>query len=165
MNKYYVGQRLSKNDDYVRPKRTKTEMVQNEKNINDYLKNFEEIDNNKLPYININTQLRYISYDIENECELFRFGGLLMKVEEKYIVLAGKDGKRFSVQRYIYDNNNNNNKLVHTTRFFKKIKNEEILKEQLSSTFNKSEEIIKKQNKIIEKQKKELEAMKKKLNK
>ena len=77
MNKYYVGQRLSKNDDYVRPKRTKTEMVQNEKNINDYLKNFEEIDNNKLPYININTQLRYISYDIENECELFRFGGLL----------------------------------------------------------------------------------------
>ena len=157
MNKYYIGQRLYKNDGYVRPKRTKTELVQNEKNINEYLKDFEEIEDNKLPYVNLNTQLRYISYDIENECELFRFGGLLMKIEEKYIVLAGKEGKRFSVQRYIYDKNN---KLVHTTRFFKKIKTEQLLKEQLNMTLDKSEDIINKQNTIIEKQKKELAALK-----
>jgi len=157
MNKYYIGQRLYKNDGYVRPKRTKTELVQNEKNINEYLKDFEEIEDNKLPYVNLNTQLRYISYDIENECELFRFGGLLMKIEEKYIVLAGKEGKRFSVQRYIYDKNN---KLVHTTRFFKKIKTEQLLKEQLNMTLDKSEDIINKQNAIIEKQKKELAALK-----
>jgi hypothetical protein len=157
MNKYYIGQRLYKDDGYVRPKRTKTELVQNEKNINEYLKDFEEIDNSKLPYVNLNTQLRYISYDIENECELFRFGGLLMKIEEKYIVLAGKEGKRFSVQRYIYDKNN---KLIYTTRFFKKIKTEQLLKEQLSMTLDKSEDIINKQNAIIEKQKKELAALK-----
>lgn len=159
MNKYYVGQRLYKDDGYVRPKRTKTELVQNEKNINEYLKDFEEIENSKLPYVNINTQLRYISYDVENECELFRFGGLLMKIEEKYVVLAGKESKRFSVQRYIYDKNN---KLIHTTRFFKKVKTEQLLKEQLNMTLDKSEDIINKQNAIIEKQKKELAALKKK---
>ena len=159
MNKFYVGQRLYKDDGYVRPKRTKTELVQNEKNINDYLKDFEEIEDSKLPYVNLNTQLRYISYDVENECELFRFGGLLMKIEEKYVVLAGKESKRFSVQRYIYDKNN---KLVHTTRFFKKVKTEQLLKEQLNMTLDKSEDIINKQNAIIEKQKKELAALKKK---
>jgi hypothetical protein len=159
MNKYYVGQRLYKDDGYVRPKRTKTELVQNEKNINDYLKDFEEIEDSKLPYVNLNTQLRYISYDVENECELFRFGGLLMKIEEKYVVLAGKESKRFSVQRYLYDKNN---KLVHTTRFFKKVKTEQLLKEQLNMTLDKSEDIINKQNAIIEKQKKELAALKKK---
>jgi len=159
MNKYYVGQRLYKDDGYVRPKRTKTELVQNEKNINEYLKDFEEIEDSKLPYVNLNTQLRYISYDVENECELFRFGGLLMKIEEKYVVLAGKESKRFSVQRYIYDKNN---KLVHTTRFFKKVKTEQLLKEQLNMTMDKSEDIINKQNAIIEKQKKELAALKKK---
>jgi hypothetical protein len=159
MNKYYVGQRLYKDDGYVRPKRTKTELVQNEKNINEYLKDFEEIEDSKLPYVNLNTQLRYISYDVENECELFRFGGLLMKIEEKYVVLAGKESKRFSVQRYIYDKNN---KLVHTTRFFKKVKTEQLLKEQLNMTLDKSEDIINKQNAIIEKQKKELAALKKK---
>ena len=159
MNKYYVGQRLYKDDGYVRPKRTKTELVQNEKNINDYLKDFEEIEDSKLPYVNLNTQLRYISYDVENECELFRFGGLLMKIEEKYVVLAGKESKRFSVQRYIYDKNN---KMIHTTRFFKKVKTEQLLKEQLNMTLDKSEDIINKQNAIIEKQKKELAALKKK---
>ena len=84
-----------------------------------------------------------------------------MKIEEKYVVLAGKESKRFSVQRYIYDKNN---KLVHTTRFFKKVKTEQLLKEQLNMTLDKSEDIINKQNAIIEKQKKELAALKKKSN-
>ena len=159
MSRPIIGQRLYKDDGYIRPKRTKTELVQNEKSINEYLKDFEEIEDSKLPYININTQLRYISYDIENNCELFRFGGLLAKIEEKYVVLAGKEGKRFSVQRYIYDNKD---KLVHTTRFFKKIKAEELLKEQLNITLDKSQDIINKQNILIEKQKKELLALKKK---
>ena len=55
--------RLKKEDGYVRPKKTLTDSIQNEKSISEYLKNFEEIDNKNLPYININTQLRYISYD------------------------------------------------------------------------------------------------------
>ena len=159
MQRYYVGQRLYKNDGYVRPKRTQTEMVQNEKNITELLKNFEEVKSNKLPYVNLNTQMRYISYDLENDCELFRYGGLLLKVEEQYVVLAGKEGKRFSVQRYTYDNNK---KIIHTTRFFKKVKEEEILKEQLNLTLNRSEEIINKQNKIIEKLKEENKLLKNK---
>jgi hypothetical protein len=159
MQRYYVGQRLYKNDGYVRPKRTKTEMVQNQKNISELLKNFEEVKNDKLPYVNLSTQMRYISYDLENDCELFRYGGLLLKVEEQYVVLAGKEGKRFSVQRYTYDNNK---KIVHTTRFFKKVKDEELYKEQLDMTINRSEEIINKQNRIIEKLKKENESLRKK---
>ena len=159
MQRYYVGQRLYKNDGYVRPKRTKTEMVQNQKNISELLKNFEEVKNEKLPYVNLNTQMRYISYDLENDCELFRYGGLLLKVEEQYVVLAGKEGKRFSVQRYTYDDNK---KIIHKTRFFKKVKDEDLYKEQLDMTINRSEEIINKQNRIIEKLKKENETLRKK---
>ena len=150
--------RLKKEDGYVRPKKTLTDSIQNEKSISEYLKNFEEIDNKNLPYININTQLRYISYDKKNSCELFRFGGLLAKVDRDYIVLAGREGKRFSVQRYTKDNNG---KILHETRFFKKIKNEEIMKEELNNTV----EVIDKQNDIIKKQKQEIAALKKRLKK
>ncbi len=150
--------RLNKEDGYIRPKKTLTDTIQNQKNINQYLKNFEEIDNDDLVYTNLNTQLRYISYDIKNQCELFRFGGLLVKVDRDYIVLAGKEGKRFSVQR---NTKNNSGKIVHTTRFFKKIKNEEVIKEELSDTVK----IVDKQTDIINKQKQEIAALKKKLKK
>tara|TARA_B100001175_G_C19469244_1_gene620820 strand:+ start:307 stop:783 length:477 start_codon:yes stop_codon:yes gene_type:complete len=150
--------RLKKEDGYLRPKKTLTDSIQNQKSITEYLKNFEEIKNDDLPYININTQLRYISYDKKNKCELFRFGGLLAKVDRDYIVLAGKEGKRFSVQRYTKDNNG---KILHETRFFKKIKNEEIMQEEINNTV----EVIDKQNDLIKKQKQEIAALKKKLKK
>ena len=51
----------------------------------------------------------------------------------------------------------------HTTRFFKKIKETEILQSKLDETYEQSNSIIEKQNNIIEKQKKELLALKKKL--
>ena len=150
--------RLKKEDGYVRPKKTLTESIQNQKSITEYLKNFEEIDNDDLPYVNLNTQLRYISWDKNNKCELFRFGGLLVKVDRDYIVLAGKEGKRFSVQRFTKDNNG---KILHNTRFFRKIKNEEIMKEELSD----SVQVIDEQNDIIKKQKQEIAALKRKLKK
>ena len=146
-------------DDYERPTRTVTESVQDKKSIEKYLKEYEEVSSDDLPYINPDTHLRYISWDKKNNCELFRFGGLLIKVNKEYVLLAGKGGRTFSAQRYTFDEKNN--KKVHTTRFFKKMKNEEILKEELDETIETSKEIIKKQNEIIEKQKKELALLKK----
>ena len=150
--------RLNKEDGYIRPKKTLTESIQNQKSITEYLNNFEEIDNEDLVYVNLNTQLRYISYDKKNKCELFRFGGLLAKVDKDYVVLAGREGKRFSVQRYTKDSNGKN---LHETRFFKKIKNEEIIKEELNTTVD----VIDKQNDLIKKQKQEIAALKRRLKK
>lgn len=146
-------------DEYDRPKKTVTESVQDKKSIQKYLKEYEEVSPEDLPYVNPETHLRYISWDKKNNCELFRFGGLLVKVNKEYVLLAGKGGKTFSAQRYSYDENNK--KKLHTTRFFKKMKNEEILKEELDETLEASREIINKQNELIEKQKKEIARLKK----
>jgi len=155
--------KLSQNDgSYERPTKTITETLQNKKDIEEQLKNFEEISGEDLNFVNLNTQLKYLSYDLKNKRELFRFGGLLVKIAKEYIILAGKEGKRFSVQRYT---NNDKNEIVHTTRFFKRIKETELLQSKLNETFEESNLIIEKQNDIIEKQRKELLALKKKLGK
>ena len=149
-------------DDYDRPKKTVTESVQDKKSIEKYLKEYEEVSPEDLPYINPDTHLRYISWDKKNNCELFRFGGLLVKVNKEYVLLAGKGGKTFSAQRYSYDENN---KKSFYNKIFKKMKNEDILKEELDETLEASREIIKKQNELIEKQKKKLLSLKKVRNK
>jgi hypothetical protein len=145
---------------YVRPDKTITETLQNKKDIEEQLKNFEEITDEDLNFVNLNTQLKYLSYDLKNKRELYRFGGLLVKIAKDYVILAGKEGKRFSVQRYT---RNEKNEIVHITRFFKKIKETEILQSKLDETYEQTTSIIEKQNNIIEKQKKELLALKKKL--
>ena len=150
--------KLTQDSNYERPDKTITESIQNKKDIEEQLKMFEEIPTDDINFININTQLRYLSYDKKNKKELFRFGGLLVKIAKEYLILAGKEGKTFSVQRYTYDDKQ---KIIHTTRFFKKTKESEILKSQLNDTA----EHIEKQNSIIEKQKQELIALKKKLSK
>jgi hypothetical protein len=153
------GKRLS-NDNYDRPEKTLTDLTQNKTAIEEQLKDFEEIAEEDLNFVNVNTQLKYLSYDIKNRRELFRFGGLLIKVNKEYLLLAGKEGKRFSAQRYTRDDKNN---IIHVTRFFKKMKDTDLLKEKYEESFVQTEELVKKQNDIIEKQKKELMALKKKL--
>jgi len=152
--------KLGDDESYNRPEKTITESIQTKKDIEDQLSNFEEISNDDLCYVNTGTQLKYLSYDKKNKKELFRFGGLLVKVAKEYLILAGKEGLRFSVQRYT---RNEKNEIIHTTRFFKKMKETELLKTKLIDTVEESKDIIQKQNDIIEKQKKELLAMKKKL--
>jgi hypothetical protein len=154
-----ISQKLS-TDNYDRPAKTITDTVQNKKDIEEHLKNYEEISDEDLNFININTHLKYLSYDPKTKKELFRFGGLLVKIAKDYLVLAGKEGKRFSAQRYTKDSNG---QIIHTTRFFKKIKDTDLIKERLDQTIEQSSEIIEKQNAVIEKQRKELMALKKKL--
>jgi len=151
--------KLGDDESYNRPQKTITESIQTKKDIEEQLSNFEEISNDDLCYVNTGTQLKYLSYDKKNKKELFRFGGLLIKVNKEYLVLAGKEGLRFSVQRYT---KNDKNEIIHTTRFFKKIKETEILKNQLIDTMEQTNDIIQQKDDIIEKQKKELIALKKK---
>jgi len=154
--------RLSKNE-YNRPKKTKTESVQDQKSIQKLLNEYVEVSQDELPYIPLNTHLRYISWNIKNKCEQFRYGGLLIRVEKQYLILAGKEGKTFSAQRFTI--NQDTNKLLHTTRFFKKLKKEELIQEELEETLDASKEIINKQNEMLEKQQKEIEQLKKKMSK
>ena len=155
---YPQTKRLSQDDNYERPTKTITESIQNKKDIEEQLKDFEEISDEDLNFVNVNTLLRYISYDTVNKRELFRFGGLLLKVNKDYLLLAGKEGKRFSAQRYT---RNAKNEIIHVTRFFKKIKETDLLK----SKYNETTEIIEGQLSIIEKQQKELAELKKELKK
>lgn len=168
------GKRLSKDDNYERPTKTITEIVQNKKGVEEQLINFEEVPDEDVSYINLNTQIKYLIYDKKTKKELFRFGGLLVKVAKDYVVLAGKDAMRFSVQRYVKDDRG---EIIYTTRFFKKVKDTEILKKKLNNTtilarerinqkeeiINEKEEIIKEQEERIKQQTKEIMAMKKKL--
>jgi len=154
--------KLAQDDKYIRPEKTITESIQTKKDIEEKLNDFEEITDEDLNFINVNTLLRYISYDKIYKKELFRFGGLLVKVNKDYLILAGKEGLRFSVQRYT---RNDKNEIIHTTRFFKKIKETEVLKNKLEEVLEHSADKIEKQNEIIEKQKREIMAMKKKLSK
>ena len=153
------SQKLSE-DDYIRPKMTITDSLQNKNSIQKYLANYEEIEDEEIPYLSPGMHLRYISWDKENDCELFRLGGILVKLAKEYLVLAGVKAKTFSVQRYSYDNNKN---IIHVTRFFRKIKNEDMIQKKINETMEVSKEIIQEQSKMLQKQNEELEKLKKQM--
>ena len=90
-----------------------------------------------------NSHLRYISFNKKQNKELFRFGGILISVKDQYVILAGVGGKTFSAQRYCYDDNR---KLIHTTRFFKKLTDKEVLKKKLEETISYSNDVFTKPN-------------------
>jgi len=158
MNPSLSGGKKLLQSNYERPSKTITETLQSKKDIEEQLNGFDEISNDDLCYTTIGTYLRYLSYDPKTRKELYRFGGLLVKVEREYVVLAGKEGMRFSVQRYTKDNNGN---IIHKTRFFKKIKEEQTIKKQYNDYKSKTDEVLIKQQEIINKQKQEIKDMKK----
>lgn len=152
-----ASKRLSSSE-YERPEKTITDVIQTKKDIEEQLKNFSEITDEDLNFVNVNTQLKYISYDKKNKKELFRFGGLLLKVNKDYVLLSGKEGLRFSVQRYT---RNDKNEIIHITRFFKKINDKDLLKIEFNDITKKAEKALTKQSETIEKQNKEIAELKK----
>ncbi len=152
--------RLSMSKDYVRPTKTTTDLLQSKDELKKFLNDYEEIKEEEVNFIPMGQLLRYIGYDRKNRREIFRFGGLLKKVAKEYLVLQGKNGMTFSCQRYTFDEGGNK---IHTTRFFKKMNPELVLKEEYEEALDKTEEIMKNQTSIIEKQKKELMALRKKI--
>ena len=153
--------RLSERE-YKRPKQTITESIQTQKDIQEKLQNYVELTPEEICYVTPGTHIRYISYDVKNKIELFRFGGLLMTVKEKYIILKGKEGKTFSAQRHIY---NDKQEVVYQTRFFKKINKEELATQKLEETVQYSNQVFTNQESIIEKQQNEIEKLKKLIQK
>lgn len=159
----YNIKKLSNDKTYIRPRQTITDTIQNEEDIEELLKDFEEVDQNVIEYMSLNTLVRYISYDKKTKRELFRFGGLIFKIDREYIVLTGKNGFKFSVQRYV---RNDRNEIIYNTRFFKKKKKE--YKENNEEEDNNYEEALQKtltvideQTSIIKKQERELEKLRK----
>jgi hypothetical protein len=154
-------QKLSAND-FIRPTKTITDLMQNKKDIEAKLEGYEEVDEGDVNFITLGTHLRYLSWDKANKKELFRFGGLITKIARDYVILQGKEAKSFSVQRYTL---NDKGDILHKTRFFKKVKKEEQLQRDLNETVEETADIMQKQSAMIEKQKKELHELKKRLNK
>lgn len=148
MNKNYMS-----SDNYKRPKNTITDMVQNQEDIEELLKDYEEVDPENVSFIPLNTPIRYLIYDKNKKKELFRYGGTLQMIHEQYLVVAGKEKKTFSVQRYV---RNSKGMIIYKTRIFQKI-------DKMKYALEQSTEIIKEQYHLINEQKNELELIKKKI--
>jgi hypothetical protein len=181
-NKKTTQPSIRLNDDhYKKPEKTITELMQTQEVIAEKLSNYEEIENKDLELIPKNSLLSYITFDPERSMELYRTGGYLRKVAKDYIVLAGKGGKTFSVQKYIY-NNKDKNQLLYVTRFFGKKKgekskrtimnggandDEESIRTQVKSEYEeslkKSSSFMKKQQEILEIKSKEIAELKARL--
>lgn len=101
---------------YKRPKKTLTDTLQDEEIIQQKLEDYTEIEEGDIDSIPIGSTVRYIRWDIKNNCEKFILGGNIIRISNEYIVLKGKDNGTFSAQRYTRDKNG---KAIHTTRFFK----------------------------------------------
>jgi len=160
MNNNYRFMKIKRisEDNYQKPKKTITDLVQTQDKVQEQLEDYQEISNEELDHIPIGCLIRYIGYNKKTNKEAFRFGGNIKKVDPNYVVLIGNN-LSFSVQRHTY---NKNNEIIHTTRFFIKDKDIEKINEINQETM-KNQEIIDKQNEIIYKQKKEIEKLKKKL--
>ena len=149
------------NDDigYIRPKKTISDLMQTQNNVEQQLENYQEISNEEIDNVPLGVHVRYISYNKKTAGEAFRFGGIIRKIDPNYLVLMGKN-LTFSVQRY---SRNKNNEIIHTTRFFIKDKDIEKINES-NQELIQNQAIIDQQNEIINKQKREIEKLKRKLN-
>lgn len=167
------GARRLTNDGYKKPERTITDMIQTQEAIAEKLRGYEEIDNKDMDLLRKGVKISYITFDPEKSMELYRSGGILKKVAPDYIVLAGKGGKTFSVQRRIYADRSQSD-LLYTTRFFGKVneknesKSSSSFRVQLEEedekpiTSGKQSEILNAKSREIEELKAKLESLKKK---
>ena len=143
-----MNNRLNYDTEYKRPKTTITELVQNRKDIIEILEGHEEITGSELDDLPLNTRLKYITYNDNEGKYLFRWGGSLRKVHEKYVVLAGRANKTFTVQRF----NQKGGKIIETrfyktvTKYDKLLLEHDELKKQSDIIFDKQEHIIQTQN-------------------
>ena len=159
-NYRFIKTKRINEDDYVRPKKTITDLMQTIDNVEQKLEDYDEINDEELNNIPIGCNVRYIGYNKKTNKEIFRFGGVIRKIESGYLVLIGNNNLTFSVQRYTF---NKNNEIIHKTRFFIKDKDIDTINES-NKELIQNQQIIDQQNEIINKQKREIEKLKKKLN-
>tara|TARA_B110000908_G_C9930118_1_gene303533 strand:+ start:69 stop:584 length:516 start_codon:yes stop_codon:yes gene_type:complete len=142
---------LSKSN-YQRPEKTYTDTLQNKDAMNAKLVNYERVDS--IEDVSLSTHVRYVTLD-KNKKQVFRTGGLLEKIHNKYVKL-NNGATWWSVQRYHYESANGSDdgdEPIFETVFFRRItKKEELnLKEaKYKSRETKLMEIIQKQNNKIQ---------------
>jgi hypothetical protein len=164
MNNNQFNYRFSKikrisEDNYQKPTKTITDLMQTQNNVEQQLEDYQEICNEELDNVPLGVRVKYISYNKKTNKEAFRFGGVIRKVDPNYLVLIGNNNVSFSVQKYT---RNKSNDIIHTTRFFIKDKDIDKINES-NQELIQNQQIIDKQNEIIQKQKREIEKLKKKL--
>lgn len=98
-------------DNYVKTGLSKTDKNQNHAYIKKVLQNYTLIKD--LDRETDNTHVRYITFS--NGKHRFRYGGFLVKIAQKYVVIS--NGKfTWSVQRYHF---NKNKEVIFETQFYK----------------------------------------------
>ena len=158
-NYRFIKTKRISQDNYQKPKKTITDLVQTHDSVQEILENYQEISNEELDNTPIGYSVKYIGYNKKTALEAFRFGGVIKKIDPNYIVLIGNNNVTFCVQKYT---RNKNNEIIHTTRFFIKDKDIEKINES-NQELIQNQQIIDQQNEIIHKQKKEIEKLKRKL--
>ena len=150
-------------DGYERPKKTYTDTIQNNEEIEKKLEGFEEVDEDDIDNIAINSYLRYVKFDTKTHNERLVTGGILLRIYPEYLLLKGKNDGTFCAQRYT--RKNSKGKVIHTTRFFKQLSKEDKLKSDLIYMQEKATKIIQGYEDTVNKQREEIEALKKMLRK
>jgi len=134
-----------KNDEYVRPEKTATELLTPEE-IELRLRNYEQVDINEIEKLSNPTRIQYFEITTNDDGEdiyRYRQGGILIiNKYPDYLVLEGKNSKTFCVQ-------------IKKHVFYKEKDYDKLKKEY--------EDIIIKKNKIIEEQKYIIEQFQKKI--
>tara|TARA_B110000908_G_C10220233_1_gene434946 strand:+ start:318 stop:821 length:504 start_codon:yes stop_codon:yes gene_type:complete len=87
---------MNLSDNYVRPKVTYTETIQNYDKIKSLLKDYIKIED--IDTIPLGTFIKYITY--KNGKPQIRIGGILVKAADEYITLRTYNFKFFHVQKY-----------------------------------------------------------------
>ncbi len=144
-------------DGYQRPKKTLTDTLQNEEAIEQKLNGFVEVDESDIDSLSPGSYVRYIKWDVAGGKERFVMGGVVLRVNPEYLLIKGKDNGTFSAQRYTF---NKKGDLIHTTRFFKQLSNEDRLKMKLLEMQKKANQIIEELEETIDKQSAEIEELK-----
>jgi len=133
-----------KNDGYVRPEKTATELLTPEE-IELRLRNYEQVDINEIEKLSNPTRIQYFEITTNDDGEdiyRYRQGGILIiNKYPDYLVLEGKNSKTFCVQ-------------IKKHVFYKEKDYDKLKKEY--------EDIIIKKNRIIEEQKYIIEQFQKK---
>jgi hypothetical protein len=107
----------SENNDYVRPEKTKTDLIQTKDQIIKLLDGYEELEPDEVDYLKIGNVVRYIRYDRNQNREKLLYGGIVLKVFPEYILIKGANNVKFSAPRIT---KNDKGKIIHITRFFRK---------------------------------------------
>jgi len=151
--------RLS-DDGYERPRKTFTDSIQTIEEIKNKLKDYEEVEQDDVDFLEKGALVRYIKYNKETGHEKLILGGIVINVFPEYILLKGKNQSTFCAQRYTF---NDKNKVIHITRFFKKIDKEIKLRERIALEKLKREELLEICNERIMAQQDEIERLKNEL--